>query len=109
MSVSMASRAASRVLIEGLRMASIRVGSKSGSGFSISRGFRSNSNSRTSRIKGVEIGMGFEGARRPGSEVHDAIYYSEEAADWDDGHGPTGGFYRKTNRAGGLEGGMTNG
>ena len=60
-------------------------------------------------IKGVEIGMGFAVARRPGSEVHDAIYYSEDPAAWPDGHGPSGGFYRKTNRAGGLEGGMTNG
>ncbi len=49
-------------------------------------------------IKGVEIGLGFEAARRPGSEVHDPIF-------WDRGRG----FYRKTNRAGGLEGGMTNG
>jgi chorismate synthase len=60
-------------------------------------------------IKGVEIGMGFETARRRGSRVHDAIFYSTDAAKWSDGHGPSGGFYRKTNGAGGLEGGMTNG
>ncbi len=50
-------------------------------------------------IKGVEIGAGFEAARRFGSEVHDAIYYDEENHN----------FYRKTNRAGGIEGGITNG
>ena len=60
-------------------------------------------------IKGVEIGMGFEAARRRGSEVHDAIYHSADPAALPDGHGPSGGFYRPTNRAGGLEGGMTNG
>ncbi len=49
-------------------------------------------------IKGVEIGLGFEGATLPGSKVHDEIFY--------DGNR---GFYRTTNRAGGLEGGMTNG
>jgi chorismate synthase len=50
-------------------------------------------------MKGVEIGMGFEAARRFGSEVHDDIYYD---------HGLPG-FVRKTNNAGGLEGGITNG
>jgi chorismate synthase len=60
-------------------------------------------------IKGVEIGLGFEAARRRGSAVHDAIYYSKNPTDGMDGHGPSGGFYRKTNGAGGLEGGMTNG
>jgi len=50
-------------------------------------------------IKGVEIGVGFGASRRFGSEVHDAIYYDEERCR----------FYRKTNRAGGIEGGMTNG
>lgn len=50
-------------------------------------------------MKGVEIGMGFEAARRFGSEVHDDIYY--EAGDRR--------FIRKTNNAGGLEGGITNG
>jgi chorismate synthase len=60
-------------------------------------------------IKGVEIGLGFEAARRRGSQVHDAIHYSTNPVDWPDGHGPSGGFYRKTNGAGGLEGGMTNG
>ncbi|BDU50205.1 chorismate synthase [Haliovirga abyssi] len=49
-------------------------------------------------IKGVEIGMGFETAKKLGSEVHDEIFYSEDEK-----------FYRKTNRAGGLEGGMSNG
>jgi chorismate synthase len=55
-------------------------------------------------FKGVEIGLGFETARRPGSQVHDALYYdaAQQAT-------PNFGFVRKTNRAGGLEGGMTNG
>ena len=48
-------------------------------------------------IKGVEIGDGFETARRRGSVAHDEIY-----------PGPDG-VMRSTNRAGGLEGGMTNG
>ena len=48
-------------------------------------------------IKGVEIGDGFEEARRRGSEAHDEIFLGED------------GIYRNTNRAGGLEGGMTNG
>ncbi len=53
-------------------------------------------------VKGVEIGIGFEGARRPGSEVHDAIVRAEEKP-------LTGGIGRASNRAGGLEGGVTTG
>ncbi|HEV2290939.1 MAG TPA: chorismate synthase [Gemmatimonadales bacterium] len=53
-------------------------------------------------VKGVEIGLGFEAARRPGSAVHDPI-----AADRD--RDATGGFRRLSNNAGGLEGGMTTG
>ena len=53
-------------------------------------------------IKGVEIGLGFEGAHRPGSEVHDAIHRDDES-------GRTGGFERASNGAGGLEGGVTTG
>ncbi|MDX6661835.1 MAG: chorismate synthase [Solirubrobacteraceae bacterium] len=49
-------------------------------------------------MKGVGIGDGFEMAGKPGSEVHDEIFWSEER-----------GYYRETNRAGGLEGGMTTG
>jgi len=49
-------------------------------------------------VKGVEIGMGFEAARRFGSEVHDEIYYDDKRS-----------FYRKTNNAGGIEGGISNG
>ncbi|MGI1690965.1 chorismate synthase [Thermoanaerobacter uzonensis] len=49
-------------------------------------------------IKGVEFGLGFEAAKRPGSLVHDEIYYDKEK-----------GFYRKTNNAGGIEGGISNG
>lgn len=53
-------------------------------------------------VKGVEIGLGFEAARRRGSEVHDEIHATT-------GRGRTGDFTRHTNRAGGLEGGMTTG
>jgi len=61
-------------------------------------------------IKGVEIGLGFEAAHRPGSRVHDAIYFDREHPErYLEGHGPTGGFYRTTNDAGGLEGGIANG
>lgn len=60
-------------------------------------------------IKGIEIGGGFRAAVQRGSRVHDAIYYSNEPDDMPPGHGPSGGFYRKSNNAGGLEGGMTNG
>lgn len=55
-------------------------------------------------IKGVEIGMGFEAARRRGSEVHDAIHFEAEKRQTS-----TLGFSRPTNNAGGLEAGMTNG
>jgi chorismate synthase len=55
-------------------------------------------------IKGVEIGLGFEAARRPGSQVHDEIFYDEALLG-----SPSVGFVRRTNNAGGLEGGMTNG
>lgn len=55
-------------------------------------------------IKGVEIGMGFEAARRPGSEVHDPIHYDESQK-----NEPHMGYIRPSNNAGGLEGGMTNG
>jgi chorismate synthase len=54
-------------------------------------------------VKGVEFGLGFRAARLRGSEVHDEIYYKA-------GEYPTRkGFYRKTNNAGGIEGGITNG
>lgn len=49
-------------------------------------------------IKGVEAGLGFEMSRRSGSEVMDEIFYSHHY-----------GYYRKTNNAGGMEGGMTDG
>jgi chorismate synthase len=55
-------------------------------------------------IKGVEIGLGFEAARRPGSQVHDPIQYDERQKD-----SPNLGYVRPTNNAGGLEAGMTNG
>jgi len=57
-------------------------------------------------IKGVEIGLGFGYADKFGSEVHDAIYYNK-------GLSPKGtvpkGYFRKTNNAGGIEGGISNG
>ena len=49
-------------------------------------------------MKGVGIGDGFDLAGRVGSQAHDEIFFSEER-----------GFFRETNRAGGLEGGMTTG
>ena len=55
-------------------------------------------------IKGVEIGLGFEAARRPGSRVHDPIKF-DPAKQGD----TTLGYVRPTNNAGGLEAGMTNG
>lgn len=48
-------------------------------------------------IKGVEVGIGFGAAARRGSDVHDEIFFSE------------GEYLRRTNRAGGIEGGMSNG
>jgi chorismate synthase len=49
-------------------------------------------------IKGVGLGEGFELAGKPGSDAHDEIFYDDDR-----------GFYRETNHAGGLEGGMTTG
>ena len=49
-------------------------------------------------IKAVGFGIGFEAAKRMGSSVHDEILYDRKT-----------GFYRNTNNAGGIEGGMTNG
>jgi chorismate synthase len=49
-------------------------------------------------IKGVSLGEAWEIAGRPGSEAHDEIFWSEQS-----------GWFRETNRAGGLEGGMSNG
>ena len=53
-------------------------------------------------VKGVEVGLGFTGARRPGSNVHDPIVRAEEKF-------RAGGMGRASNRAGGLEGGVTTG
>ena len=59
-------------------------------------------------VKGVEIGLGFEAARRPGSAVHDPI--DAASADLPPAPGePAAGFRRRSNNAGGLEGGMTTG
>jgi len=49
-------------------------------------------------VKAVEFGLGTKFAQTPGSSAQDEIYYSNKK-----------GFYRKTNRAGGTEGGMSNG
>ena len=49
-------------------------------------------------VKGVALGEAWDVADRPGSEAHDEIFYDDER-----------GWYRETNHAGGLEGGMTNG
>ena len=48
-------------------------------------------------IKGIEFGLGFKTASRPGSQVHDEIYHDGKR------------FFRKTNNAGGMEAGVTNG
>ena len=60
-------------------------------------------------VKGVGIGKGFGASRMLGSNLHDEILFSREQKDLPDGHGPSGGFYHSTNRAGGIEGGMSNG
>ncbi len=49
-------------------------------------------------VKGVEVGIGFAAARTSGKEVHDEIFYEKDR-----------GIYRTSNRAGGIEGGMSNG
>jgi chorismate synthase len=54
-------------------------------------------------VKAVEIGTGVENAGKFGSEVHDEIFFGNES------HAADAGFHRTTNRAGGLEGGITNG
>ncbi len=53
-------------------------------------------------VKGVELGLGFDAARLPGSRVHDEIDAQADAT-------RAGGVHRRSNRAGGLEGGMTTG
>jgi chorismate synthase len=71
-------------------------------------------------VKAVEIGSGVENAARPGSQVHDQIYYETGDARQETGEPPESdllspvsglqsGFVRRTNNAGGLEGGITNG
>ncbi len=49
-------------------------------------------------VKGASLGDGWDLPARPGSQAHDEIFYSDER-----------GYYRETNRSGGLEGGMTTG
>lgn len=61
-------------------------------------------------MKGVEIGLGFEMARRRGSQVHDEIFFDPDkmVSEGTPRIVPTG-FYRGSNNSGGTEGGMTNG
>src|SRR5262245_742273 len=61
-------------------------------------------------MKGVEIGLGFEMARRRGSEVHDEIFFdpTKDVTEGTPRIVPTG-FYRGSNNSGGTEGGMSNG
>jgi len=56
-------------------------------------------------VKGVEIGAGFETSRKRGREVHDEIFYNPGLV----ADGKPHGFFRTSNRAGGIEGGMSNG
>ena len=49
-------------------------------------------------VKGVEVGAGFDVAHVSGKNIHDEIFYDESK-----------GYYRESNRAGGIEGGMSNG
>ena len=56
-------------------------------------------------IKGVEVGMGFGVADRPGSRVHDEIFLDAARLD----AGSSTSYFRRTNNAGGIEGGMSNG
>jgi chorismate synthase len=56
-------------------------------------------------IKGVEVGIGFETARLPGSQVHDEIFRDAVLLD----QGAASAYCRMTNNAGGIEGGMSNG
>ena len=62
-------------------------------------------------IKGVEVGIGFAASRSPGSKTHDEIFYRRAgrgkavSAYWPQ----SPGFYRRTNNAGGIEGGTSNG
>ena len=61
-------------------------------------------------IKGVAVGMGFDVASTPGSKVHDEIFYGRGPSANKDGYWPISRrFFRKTNNAGGIEGGMSNG
>ncbi|MFQ5479928.1 MAG: chorismate synthase [Thermodesulfobacteriota bacterium] len=61
-------------------------------------------------MKGVEVGLGFEDGFRPGSEVHDEIFFRKPEKNtppyfWPENHP----YYRRTNNAGGIEGGTSNG
>ena len=60
-------------------------------------------------VKAVEIGLGFEAARRPGSQVHDPIDADTVPGEAAASPALRGGYKRRTNNAGGLEGGMTTG
>jgi chorismate synthase len=64
-------------------------------------------------VKGVEIGSGIANAGLPGSDVHDEIFYEVDGSSESGVRSPvspsSSRFFRRTNRAGGLEGGITNG
>ncbi|MBI2412213.1 MAG: chorismate synthase [Deltaproteobacteria bacterium] len=61
-------------------------------------------------IKGVEVGIGFGAASTPGSKVHDEIFHGRKTKAFKGSYWPVPGtFFRKTNNAGGIEGGMSNG
>jgi chorismate synthase len=61
-------------------------------------------------IKGVEVGLGFEMSSKFGSEGMDEIFYRAKSKEQRaKSENTIWGFYRKTNNAGGVEGGMTNG
>jgi chorismate synthase len=56
-------------------------------------------------IKGIEVGLGFAVAGLPGSLVHDEIFHDAARSE----AGATSSYFRRSNNAGGLEGGMSNG
>jgi len=60
-------------------------------------------------VKGAEVGPAYQNSRKPGSSVHDEIFLRKPGEPVPGKAHRFGRFYRKTNRAGGIEGGMSNG
>ena len=60
-------------------------------------------------VKGAEVGTAFDNCRKPGTTVHDEIFPRKDCEEVSGRPGHIGKYYRKTNRAGGTEGGMSNG